>query len=224
MLQCILIRPPLQKVPVQSVARCVPVAVDPSAEIFLLDLARVVVELVEDGNNGNGVRLGTHAGVVVANGRKGHLVWVSNWTLFALFLLQCPFFFWYFITYMTLVVRGIQVLPIPAGRKKDLSAHFLARLLVQVDGILAWIKTDMGNCSMRVVCAIIRSKEMLKQRNVVRWDYWNTLTFGECHQRPFAGPPAEQWPLELPDSSCVPLYSHKYGQCNNLPVVFFHHV
>lgn len=73
-LQAVLVRPAVEEVAVEAVAGGVAVGVDPAAEVLGRDLAHVVVELIEDGHNGDGVRLGADAAVVVAKfAREGHL-------------------------------------------------------------------------------------------------------------------------------------------------------
>lgn len=61
----------MSKHTVETVAGDITLSPDPAVEV--LDGAGVVEELVEDGNDGNGVALGANSGVVVTNSGEGHL-------------------------------------------------------------------------------------------------------------------------------------------------------
>lgn len=76
-LEGVLVLPALEVVGVQAVAGGVAVGVDEAVEV--LDRAGVVEELVEDREDGLGVRLRAHAGVVVANSREGDLSCHCQW-------------------------------------------------------------------------------------------------------------------------------------------------
>lgn len=72
-LEGVLVLPALEVVGVEAVAGGIAVGVDEAVEV--LDGAGVVEKLVEDREDGLGVRLRAHASVVVTNGREGNLSW-----------------------------------------------------------------------------------------------------------------------------------------------------
>lgn len=69
--ESILVLPALEVVGVKAVAGSITSGVDEAVEV--LDCAGVVEELVEDREDGLGVRLRAHTGVVVTNSREGNL-------------------------------------------------------------------------------------------------------------------------------------------------------
>lgn len=66
-----LVRPAVEVITVQAVPGGIAHGPDPTVEVFYG--ASVVEEFEKHGEDGNGVGLGAHAGVVVANRREGHL-------------------------------------------------------------------------------------------------------------------------------------------------------
>lgn len=105
------------------------------------------------------------------------------------------------VTYVTLVVGRVEVLSIPARRKVHLGAHFIARLLGELNVILTGVETDMVDGAVCLVARIISSVfllELTSEKKVfVDWGAYLLKVSPEIIRRPLGGAMAPRVPSQF---------------------------
>jgi hypothetical protein len=135
---------------------------DPFVEVTISDLAVVVEELKEDGENSDGMRLGADTTVVLAGDGEGHL---DKARLLAHRLPSKMFTCERICTHVALVVSRVKVSAVPARREESLDTRLLARSLQDLGSLGSGrVEAKIGlSTVLHIVVVIVPARVMMDQ-------------------------------------------------------------